>query len=131
MELIKDSLNFSKAFTRLKIIAGIKSMKATFIIIIFGTALISCTSMASKPDSESLNRSTAIADSVNFNTEVMPLLKTKCSPCHFEGGKMYEKMPFDNGLTIISHQAGILKRLTTEPVGTLIKQFIEERNKAN
>ena len=106
-------------------------MKATLIIIILGTALISCTSMASKPDGESLNSSTAITDTVNFNAEVMPVLKTKCSPCHFEGGKMYEKMPFDNSLTILNHQAGILKRLNTEPVGALIKQFIEERNKVN
>ena len=101
-------------------------MKATLIIIILGTALFSCTSMASKPDDESLSSSTAITDTVNFNAEVMPVLKTKCSPCHFEGGKMYEKMPFDNSLTILGHEAGVLKRFKDEKEIALIKQFIQQ-----
>ncbi len=39
---------------------------------------------------------------------------------------MYEKMPFDKGETIISHEAGILKRLKNENELALIKQFIQQ-----
>jgi len=104
-------------------------MKAVLIIIILGTGLFSCLSIGSKQGSESLNKSKTIPDTVNFRTDVLPILHTKCSPCHFEGGKMYEKMPFDSEVTILNHQAGILKRLNNEPVGALIRQFTEQQNK--
>ena len=104
-------------------------MKTVLIMIISGTGLFSCLSIGSKQNSESVNISKTITDTVNFKTDVVPILNTKCSPCHFEGGKMYEKMPFDSDVTILNHQAGILKRLKNEPVGTLIRQLIEQQNK--
>jgi hypothetical protein len=63
-------------------------------------------------------------DPVDYKTQVMPLLQKTCSPCHFEGGKMYAKMPFDTSVTILRHEAGILKRIDNKPEGALIKQFI-------
>ena len=104
-------------------------MKAVLIIIILGTGLFSCLSIDAKHGSESPSKSKTISDTVNFKTDVVPILNTKCSPCHFEGGKMYEKMPFDSDVTILNHQAGILRRLKNEPVGALIRQFIEQRKK--
>ena len=49
-----------------------------------------------------------------FQSEVKPLLLRKCSPCHAPGGKMYERMPFDQPSTVRDHQAGILRRLKAE-----------------
>ena len=39
---------------------------------------------------------------------------------------MYERMPFDNSQTIISHEAGVLKRIKDEEENLLIKQFIQQ-----
>jgi len=65
-------------------------------------------------------------DTVNYKTQVLPILQKKCSPCHFTGGKMYERMPFDKSETIVSHEAGILKRIKDEQENILIRQFIQQ-----
>ena len=49
-----------------------------------------------------------------FLTTVRPLLKTHCAPCHEPGGKMYDRMPFDNPRVLASHSAGALRRLKGE-----------------
>ena len=35
-----------------------------------------------------------------FETQVRPILEKRCSPCHFPGGKMYGRLPFDRPGTI-------------------------------
>jgi hypothetical protein len=37
---------------------------------------------------------------------------------------MYERMPFDKAETILTHEAGILKRIKTDKENKLIKDFI-------
>src|SRR5262245_24534916 len=37
---------------------------------------------------------------IDFDTQVKPIFKSKCMPCHFEGGKVYDRMPFDRPETI-------------------------------
>jgi hypothetical protein len=66
------------------------------------------------------------ADSINFVSQVQPILQKNCSPCHFTGGKMYEKMPFDDPKTLLGHQSGILKRIKKDDENLVLKQFIEE-----
>ncbi|HLF47324.1 MAG TPA: hypothetical protein VI548_12925 [Chitinophagaceae bacterium] len=67
----------------------------------------------------------AIAEKIDFVTQIQPILVKNCSPCHFTGGKMYERMPFDKDTTIINHEAGILKRIKNEE-NILIKNFIQQ-----
>ena len=106
-------------------------MKATLIIITFSAGLCCCISNATKPGGEANRIASNMPDTVNYNTEVLPVLQKNCSPCHFTGGKMYERMPFDNPDTILSHQTGILKRMKDQPEAALIKQFVEQHNKGN
>src|SRR5262245_13338349 len=47
----------------------------------------------------------------SFATTVRPILRERCTPCHEPGGKMYERLPFDNPQTIATHPEGVLKRL--------------------
>jgi len=49
-----------------------------------------------------------------FVNVVRPVLKARCSPCHEPGGKMYDRMPFDNPRVVSSHSAGALRRLKGE-----------------
>ncbi len=67
-------------------------------------------------------------DTINFATQIQPLLVKHCSPCHFTGGKMYERMPFDKDTTIVNHQAGILRRIKGDD-NALIRSFIEQKTK--
>jgi hypothetical protein len=71
---------------------------------------------------------TEIKDTIHFASQIQPILVKNCSPCHFTGGKMYERMPFDKDTTIINHQAGILRRIKGEE-NTLIRSFIEQQSK--
>ena len=70
-------------------------------------------------------------DTLNFQTQVQPIFEKHCSPCHFPGGKMYEKLPFDQGKTILSHEAGILRRIKGENDVHLIKQYLEQSRHDN
>jgi hypothetical protein len=74
------------------------------------------------------NKVSLKTDSVNFQLQLKPVFQKNCSPCHFPGGKMYEKMPFDKGETIIHHEAGILSRIKNETEVNLIKQYIGQKN---
>lgn len=47
----------------------------------------------------------------DFARDVQPILARACDPCHFPGGKMYERMPFDDPSTLASHKEGVLRRL--------------------
>jgi cytochrome c553 len=51
-----------------------------------------------------------VADAA-FETKVRPILATSCAPCHNPGGKMYDRMPFDDAKIVRSHADGIRKRL--------------------
>ena len=70
-------------------------------------------------------------DSINFRAQVQPIFEKNCSPCHFPGGKMYEKLPFDKSETIIDHQVVIFKRLKNENDINLIKQYIQQSRTGN
>ena len=86
-------------------------------------------SSTNKPSGMTVSQKITIAkDTISFAGQIEPILVKKCSPCHFTGGKMYERMPFDKDTTIISHQAGILRRIKGEE-NTLIRSFIGQRSK--
>jgi len=49
-----------------------------------------------------------------FRTSVRPVLLAHCAPCHEPGGKMYERLPFENPQVVADHRAGVLRRLKGE-----------------
>ena len=71
---------------------------------------------------------TIIKDTIDFGNQVQPILVKNCSPCHFTGGKMYERMPFDKDTTIINHEKGILKRFKGDE-SVLLKTFIQQHKR--
>jgi len=66
-------------------------------------------------------------DAIDFTQHIQPILVMRCSPCHFTGGKMYTKMPFDKAQTILNPvvKNGILKRIKDEKEHVTVKRFIE------
>jgi hypothetical protein len=104
-------------------------MKTIFIFLICGSCLCFC---HLNNEQKKIKRQIASLgiDSIHFKTQIQPILEKNCSPCHFPGGKMYEKLPFDRGETIINHQAVIFKRLKKEEDISLIRQYVQQQNKA-
>ena len=63
---------------------------------------------------------------IDFDREIRPIFIKNCSPCHFTGWKMYEKLPFDKDTTIINHSAAILKRIKNKEENSLLTKFIDQ-----
>jgi len=46
-----------------------------------------------------------------FESAVRPVLARRCDPCHNPGGRMYERLPFDDASVVASHREGVARRL--------------------
>jgi hypothetical protein len=64
---------------------------------------------------------------VDFRAQILPILGEKCSPCHFEGGKMYARLPFDQEATIRVLGTGLFTRLTDEQDQALVRAFLDQQ----
>jgi hypothetical protein len=82
--------------------------------------------MAEQQGKETKKMATVGIDTIDFKTQVQPIFQKNCTPCHFPGGKMYERMPFDKGETIIAFKDKIIKRIKDGQDLALIKQFISQ-----
>ena len=63
---------------------------------------------------------------VDFNTQIRPLLESRCTPCHFAGGKMYERLPFDRPETIKTLGTKLFTRIKDEKEQRLIQEFLSQ-----
>ena len=66
---------------------------------------------------------------VDFEKEIEPILTAKCQPCHFPGGKMYEKRPFDRPETIVALGEKLFTRIHDEKERALIRTFLAEQKR--
>ena len=62
---------------------------------------------------------------VGFASDVQPILE-RCRPCHFEGGTMYDKLPFDNPDTIRSLGTALFTRIKDEREQAIINAFLAQ-----
>jgi uncharacterized membrane protein len=58
--------------------------------------------------------------------QVKEMLSRNCTPCHEPGGKMYEKLPFDNPEVIRTHSEPILKRINKLEDKKLMEDWLSE-----
>jgi hypothetical protein len=72
-----------------------------------------------------------LAERPTFVSDIRPILQSRCQPCHFQGGQMYQKLPFDKPETITklghkvvhAHQErGPTTRHQGVPVGTVCER---------
>ena len=63
---------------------------------------------------------------VDFDTQIEPLLKAKCQPCHFSGGKVFDKLPFDKPQTIKMLGTKLFTRIHDENERKLIRDFLSQ-----
>jgi hypothetical protein len=89
--------------------------------------LVSSTGMP--PLLASTNSVSAVRDSdvrVDFETQIKPILQSRCLPCHFSGGVMYERLPFDRADTIKKLGTKLFTRIEDENHRRLIRDFLEQ-----
>ena len=63
---------------------------------------------------------------IDFALQVRPLLEEKCTPCHFPGGRMYDRMPFDRETTIRVLGESMLTRLRDPVDQDLLRTFLAQ-----
>jgi hypothetical protein len=62
-----------------------------------------------------------------FVSKVRPIFESRCRPCHFEGGKMYERLPFDRPETIRKLGSDrLFTRLKDEKDRAVVRAFLGE-----
>jgi hypothetical protein len=77
--------------------------------------------------SETVSAASAPKVHVDFDTQLKPIFKSKCMPCHFSGGQMYERLPFDRPETIRKLGAKLFTRIKEENDRQLIEAFLTQR----
>jgi hypothetical protein len=63
---------------------------------------------------------------VDFTKDVQPIFERKCQPCHFNGGKVYQKLPFDRPETIKTLGEKLFTRIKSEDERRLIREFLSQ-----
>jgi cytochrome c5 len=60
----------------------------------------------------------------DFDRDVKPILEKQCRPCHFTGGVMYEKLPFDRAETIRHLGEKLFTRIKAPQDQATIRSFL-------
>jgi len=64
---------------------------------------------------------------VDFERQIKPIFEAKCQPCHFNGGTMYQRLPFDRPATITTLGTKLFSRIKDEEQRRLIKEFLDQK----
>ena len=59
-----------------------------------------------------------------FSRSVQPILERRCQPCHFLGGVMHEKLPFDKAATVDELGTKLFSRIKKEDEREVIRKFL-------
>jgi hypothetical protein len=65
---------------------------------------------------------------VDFDSQLKPIFKSKCMPCHFSGGQMYDRLPFDKPDTIRKLGHKLFTRIKDENERRLIEEFLTQND---
>jgi hypothetical protein len=69
-----------------------------------------------------------LAERPTFASDIRPILQSSCQPCHFQGGKMYDKLPFDKPETITKLGTKLFTRIKNEDERRIIREFLSEQS---
>jgi hypothetical protein len=81
---------------------------------------------ARMPEVATVSTPSATKARVDFETQLKPILQSKCMPCHFSGGKMYDRLPFDKPETIRKLGTRLFTRIKEENDRRLIEDFLTQ-----
>jgi hypothetical protein len=107
-------------------------MRVVLILVAMGLLLIESGDLA-KPyaptgmfSAAHASTSSASKARVDFDTQLKPIFQSKCMPCHFSGGQMYDRLPFDKPATIRKLGTRLFTRIKDEEQRHLIEDFLSQ-----
>ena len=107
-------------------------------VFIFALACVAGCSACARTNAGTVTPTTAAANSslgtdsakapekVDFQTQIRPVLQARCQPCHFSGGQVYQRMPFDRPETIKTLGTKLFTRIKDENERRLIRDFLAQ-----
>jgi hypothetical protein len=78
------------------------------------------------PSPATVAKSSATKTRIDFDSQLKPIFKSKCMPCHFSGGQMYDRLPFDRPETIRKLGTKLFTRIKDENERHLIEDFLAQ-----
>jgi hypothetical protein len=78
------------------------------------------------PTTNAASSPTETKQPIDFDRQLKPIFQSKCSPCHFSGGQMYDRLPFDKPETIRKLGTRLFTRIKDENERRLIDEFIHQ-----
>jgi len=73
-----------------------------------------------------VSASTTTKTRVDFDTQLKPIFQSRCMPCHFSGGQVYDRLPFDKPATIRKLGTKLFSRIKDENDRRLIEDFLSQ-----
>ena len=102
-------------------------MRALLSLMLFTVSLPGCQLAKSQAHAVNVTTINSITPTKpNFETEIKPIFQVRCQPCHFQGGKVYDKMPFDKAETITRLGTKLFTRIKNEKEQRLIREFLDQ-----
>jgi hypothetical protein len=108
------------------------AMRIVLVLITTGLVLVESGAVAKPAGARNVVLSAPVASSstakarVDFESQLMPIFKSKCMPCHFSGGQMYDRLPFDKPDTIRKLGHRLFTRIKEENDRRLIEDFLAQ-----
>lgn len=63
---------------------------------------------------------------ISFEAQVRPILEARCQPCHFAGGKLYSRLPFDRPETVSLLGDKLFTRIRDQREQALLRAFLAQ-----
>ena len=102
-------------------------MRIVLVLIASGLLLVESGGVARPAETaDTVAPASATKAHVDFDTQLKPIFKTRCMPCHFSGGQMYERLPFDKPETIRKLGTRLFTRIKQEDERRLIEDFLTQ-----
>ena len=91
----------------------------------YGMVRLRTSAHLSPPVVNAATLSELAAAKVDFKSDVQPIL-ARCQPCHFSGGTMYERLPFDRPETVHKLGEKLFSRINAENERKIIREFLAQ-----
>jgi|SRR5215831_2695870 len=103
-------------------------MRALLIVFLLTLAFAGCQLARSQVHMEGAAKfDLAPGKKPDFDRDIRPIFQTRCQPCHFQGGQVYQKLPFDKPATITKLGTKLFTRIKDEKERALIREFLDQK----
>jgi hypothetical protein len=104
----------------------ITRMRSLLLIVLLALSLQACEFSDSDAPETPIDKLVPPVKKVDFNSEIKPIFQARCQPCHFQGGQVYDQMPFDKPETITRLGTKLFTRIKDEKERSVIREFLDQ-----